>query len=97
VCRAGWLGYNCSLLDDKIVNCLPDCSPHGKFDLDAGKCVCDRGWTGPDCSHGESPRFQIPKLEAIEILRNEKKFGSKWKESEIRCERNEIKKISRKI
>ena len=33
--------------------CLPNCSGHGSFKAELGKCVCHRGFTGNDCAIGE--------------------------------------------
>lgn len=33
-----------------MYKCLPGCSQHGTYDLDSGKCICDKHWTGADCS-----------------------------------------------
>lgn len=49
-CKAGWQGENCSSVDEQVHRCLPSCSDHGQYDLEAAQCVCDRHWAGPDCS-----------------------------------------------
>jgi hypothetical protein len=51
-CKAGWQGTNCSAVDQQVYQCLPGCSEHGSYDLEAGACVCDNYWAGPDCSQG---------------------------------------------
>ena len=33
--------------------CRPDCSGHGTFKAEAGKCLCNQGFTGADCSVGK--------------------------------------------
>ena len=53
VCRKGWRGPNCDQLDHEARQCLPDCSGHGEFDLEAKKCICKGQWTGRDCSKGK--------------------------------------------
>lgn len=52
-CKAGWQGINCSQVNQKVYQCLPDCSEHGTYDLETGACVCEEFWTGPDCSQGK--------------------------------------------
>lgn len=37
-------------MDQESLQCLPDCSGHGSFDLDAQICVCEPKWSGDDCS-----------------------------------------------
>ncbi|XP_076255670.1 teneurin-a transmembrane protein isoform X2 [Rhynchophorus ferrugineus] len=49
-CKAGWKGANCNVIDEQVHKCLPTCSEHGVYDLETAKCVCNRHWTGPDCS-----------------------------------------------
>ncbi|XP_057656218.1 teneurin-a isoform X3 [Diorhabda carinulata] len=49
-CKAGWKGTHCNIIDEQVHKCLPTCSDHGVYDLEAAKCVCNRHWTGPDCS-----------------------------------------------
>ena len=50
VCKKGWKGDDCSLMDEEARQCLPDCSGNGYFDLEEGQCVCKDGWVGDDCS-----------------------------------------------
>lgn len=50
--KAGWQGDDCSVVDQQVYQCLPGCSEHGTYDLETGACVCERHWTGPDCSQG---------------------------------------------
>ena len=50
VCKKGWKGDDCSLMDEEARQCLPDCSGNGYFDLEDGQCVCKDGWVGDDCS-----------------------------------------------
>ncbi|XP_063927987.1 teneurin-a isoform X7 [Zophobas morio] len=49
-CKAGWKGPRCDVIDEQVHKCLPTCSDHGVYDLESAKCVCNRHWTGPDCS-----------------------------------------------
>uniref|UniRef100_A0A1Y1LMI1 Tenascin-like protein n=2 Tax=Photinus pyralis TaxID=7054 RepID=A0A1Y1LMI1_PHOPY len=49
-CKAGWKGDKCNLIDEQVHKCLPSCSDHGVYDLETAKCICNRHWTGPDCS-----------------------------------------------
>ena len=51
-CKAGWKGPRCDVIDEQVHKCLPTCSDHGVYDLESAKCVCNRHWTGPDCSQG---------------------------------------------
>ncbi|XP_042234258.1 teneurin-m-like isoform X2 [Homarus americanus] len=50
VCQKGWRGVDCSETDLDALQCLPDCSPHGAFDIETHSCVCHAPWTGSDCS-----------------------------------------------
>lgn len=59
-CKAGWQGQHCHLIDEQVHKCLPSCSDHGAYDLETGKCICNRHWTGPDCSQGECRGFGPP-------------------------------------
>lgn len=52
-CHRGWKGRDCSETDEAALACLPDCSDHGKFDVQSSKCICDAGWAGNDCSAGK--------------------------------------------
>lgn len=52
VCKKGWKGLDCSQADKDALQCLPDCSGHGKFDIEAQTCNCDPLWSGEDCSRG---------------------------------------------
>ena len=52
-----WVGQNgrrtrelCQQLDDEERRCLPDCSDHGTWDMEAGGCVCQPGYRGEWCS-----------------------------------------------
>lgn len=49
-CKAGWKGDRCDVIDEQVHKCLPSCSDHGVYDLEAAKCICNRHWTGSDCS-----------------------------------------------
>ena len=59
VCRQGWRGPTCAIVDKEARQCLPDCSGHGDFDLETQKCVCRGQWTGNDCSKGKLPLSRI--------------------------------------
>lgn len=37
-------------MDKDALQCLPDCSGHGNFDLDTQTCTCETKWSGDDCS-----------------------------------------------
>lgn len=39
-------------MDQDALQCLPDCSGHGTFDLDTQVCHCEAKWSGDDCSKG---------------------------------------------
>ena len=40
-------------MDQQVYQCLPGCSEHGTYDLETATCICDRHWTGHDCSQGK--------------------------------------------
>ncbi|XP_057653225.1 teneurin-m isoform X11 [Diorhabda carinulata] len=50
ICKKGWKGSDCSQMDKDALQCLPDCSGHGTFDLDSQTCTCEPRWSGDDCS-----------------------------------------------
>ncbi|KAJ8984541.1 hypothetical protein NQ317_006827 [Molorchus minor] len=50
ICKKGWKGPDCSLMDKDALQCLPDCSGHGTFDLESQTCTCEPRWSGEDCS-----------------------------------------------
>ncbi|XP_037907848.1 teneurin-m isoform X3 [Hermetia illucens] len=50
ICKKGWKGPDCGTMDQDALQCLPDCSTHGSFDLDKQICMCESRWTGDDCS-----------------------------------------------
>ncbi|XP_075234226.1 teneurin transmembrane protein Ten-m isoform X2 [Lycorma delicatula] len=50
ICKKGWKGADCSETDNDALQCLPDCSGHGTFDLEAQTCNCEPMWSGEDCS-----------------------------------------------
>ncbi|XP_028172086.1 teneurin-m-like [Ostrinia furnacalis] len=37
-------------MDKDALQCLPDCSGHGTFDVDTHTCTCHARWSGDDCS-----------------------------------------------
>lgn len=39
-------------MDQDALQCLPDCTGHGTFDLDTQSCNCEPKWSGDDCSKG---------------------------------------------
>lgn len=39
-------------MDQDALQCLPDCTGHGQFDLDTQTCNCEAKWSGDDCSKG---------------------------------------------
>lgn len=43
-------------MDQDALQCLPDCTGHGTFDLDTQTCNCEPKWSGDDCSKGKSPQ-----------------------------------------
>ncbi|XP_025831537.1 teneurin-m isoform X2 [Agrilus planipennis] len=49
-CKKGWKGNDCSETDKEALQCLPDCSGHGTFDLETQTCTCEERWSGDDCS-----------------------------------------------
>ncbi|EDV97176.1 teneurin-m isoform X2 [Drosophila grimshawi] len=50
ICKKGWKGTDCATMDQDALQCLPDCSGHGNFDLDTQTCTCVAKWSGDDCS-----------------------------------------------
>ncbi|XP_046665298.1 teneurin-m isoform X3 [Homalodisca vitripennis] len=50
LCKKGWKGADCSETDNEALQCLPDCSGHGAFDLETQTCQCEPMWSGDDCS-----------------------------------------------
>ncbi|XP_031828732.1 teneurin transmembrane protein Ten-m isoform X3 [Nomia melanderi] len=50
ICKKGWKGPDCSQMDKEALQCLPDCSRHGNFDLETQTCLCEPMWSGDDCS-----------------------------------------------
>lgn len=52
LCKKGWKGPDCSQMDKDALQCLPDCTGHGTFDLDTQTCTCQPRWSGDDCSKG---------------------------------------------
>ncbi|KAK0093016.1 hypothetical protein PV326_000107, partial [Microctonus aethiopoides] len=50
ICKKGWKGADCSQMDKEALQCLPDCSGHGNFDLETQTCHCEPMWSGDDCS-----------------------------------------------
>ncbi|RVE53849.1 hypothetical protein evm_001511 [Chilo suppressalis] len=50
VCKKGWKGLDCATMDKDALQCLPDCSGHGTFDVDTQTCSCHARWSGEDCS-----------------------------------------------
>ncbi|XP_072394437.1 teneurin-m isoform X1 [Diabrotica undecimpunctata] len=50
ICKKGWKGADCSQMDKDALQCLPDCSGHGTFDLESQTCTCEPRWSGDDCS-----------------------------------------------
>ncbi|XP_052564667.1 teneurin-m isoform X3 [Culex pipiens pallens] len=50
ICKKGWKGPDCAAMDQDALQCLPDCSGHGSFDLDSQTCTCEPKWSGEDCS-----------------------------------------------
>lgn len=51
-CKKGWKGADCATMDKDALQCLPDCTGHGTFDLDTQTCTCEARWSGEDCSRG---------------------------------------------
>ncbi|KAF2367723.1 EGF-like domain [Trinorchestia longiramus] len=47
--KKGWRDVDCAKMDDAALQCLPDCSLHGHFDLESQECVCDPEWSGSEC------------------------------------------------
>lgn len=53
ICKKGWKGLDCSQTDKEALQCLPNCSGHGNFDLETQTCICEPMWSGDDCSKGK--------------------------------------------
>lgn len=53
ICKKGWKGLDCATMDQDALQCLPDCTGHGTFDLDTQTCNCEPKWSGDDCSKGK--------------------------------------------
>ncbi|KAF5270057.1 hypothetical protein FQA39_LY08469 [Lamprigera yunnana] len=49
-CKKGWKGLECGDTDKEALQCLPDCTGHGTFDLETQTCTCESRWSGDDCS-----------------------------------------------
>ena len=73
VCRQGWRGPTCAIVDKEARQCLPDCSGHGDFDLETQKCVCRGQWTGNDCSKGKL--FPLSRIDMAYVMAS---FGLFW-------------------
>ena len=52
-CDLGWMGSRCERRNEALLTCLPDCSGHGRFDQEEGRCLCQRQWTGRECNISE--------------------------------------------
>lgn len=63
ICKKGWKGTDCSQMDKDALQCLPDCSGHGTFDLDTQTCTCEPRWSGEDCSRGKYYLKPVLKLQ----------------------------------
>ena len=53
-CYHGYKGSDCSLpIKINITHvCAKDCSGHGRYNVDEGKCKCERLFAGLDCEKG---------------------------------------------
>lgn len=60
LCKRGWKGADCSTTDSDALQCLPNCSGHGAFDLETQTCSCERMWSGDDCSKGKLDQILQP-------------------------------------
>lgn len=69
-CKKGWKGMDCSDTDKEALQCLPDCSGHGVFDLETQTCTCEARWSGDDCSKGKSLFFPMKNHNNIFIFKN---------------------------
>ena len=61
ICRKGWRGETCAVVDDEERRCLPDCSGHGSWDMESGKCQCHQGYRGESCSIGKFSPAELKK------------------------------------
>lgn len=46
-------------MDKDALQCLPDCSGHGTFDLESQTCQCEPMWSSDDCSKGTCIYYPI--------------------------------------
>ena len=53
LCDLGWMGRACEARNAALAQCLPDCSGHGRFDQELGRCDCHSKWAGRDCNISE--------------------------------------------
>lgn len=54
VCYKGFKGTDCSIPDKLNIThlCTKNCSGHGIYNVEDGKCECERFFTGKDCDTG---------------------------------------------
>ena len=54
VCYKGYTGTDCSIPDKINIThlCAKNCSGHGLYNVEEGKCECERLFTGVDCETG---------------------------------------------
>jgi hypothetical protein len=53
------MGRNCEQRNEALFQCLPDCSGHGRFDQEMGKCDCNNKWAGRDCNISEYKTYNF--------------------------------------
>lgn len=54
-------------MDKDALQCLPNCSGHGTFDLDTQTCTCEDRWSGDDCSKGLLHTSKHPQRNLIRL------------------------------
>lgn len=55
-------------MDKDALQCLPDCSGHGTFDLETQTCTCEPRWSSEDCSKGKYPQFETLATFALTVI-----------------------------
>ena len=64
------MGRNCERRNTVLMQCLPDCSTHGEFDVENGKCNCHNHWTGRECNISKltTSLDRVPKIPLSTLL-----------------------------
>eukprot|EP01114_Cavostelium_apophysatum_P011989 TRINITY_DN2661_c0_g1_i1.p1 TRINITY_DN2661_c0_g1~~TRINITY_DN2661_c0_g1_i1.p1 ORF type:complete len:559 (+),score=31.69 TRINITY_DN2661_c0_g1_i1:77-1753(+) len=75
VCATGWAGPDCSLVDCTSSN-ANDCSGHGQCSQSLGMCLCDDGYTLPDCSGTTEKLVEITPTQNGSEYSNQDHYGN---------------------